>query len=906
MLVMSKGALSVGQAETYYQEKYSRDDYYTESQRVTGYWYGKAAHALGLTGEVPEDQFRAVLRGLDPNTGAMLVSAAAGRSERRAGWDATFNAPKSVSVQALVGGDERLIGAHRRAVERALSEIELFAQARQRRGQEWVTTANIAAARFEHIAARPSENGRGTDPHLHTHVVIANMTIRPDGQWRSLDPIEIYRSQAFATAVYRSELAREVEGLGYRIEITGRDGRWELEGYSREQVMAFSQRRRDIEERLEREGLSGAAAAQIAAHQSRLAKRRENESQLRSEWRDRAVLYGIKTESIAITARQRGAVTMERGETADEAVRFSVEHNTEREAVIDRRALEAGALQQAMGRADLDGIRERRTEWEKRGSLIRVEPGVTAPQGAFTTPEMIAMERDNIDLMLGGKGRSHSVASESDVRSWAVKRGLAPDQAAAAELTLTSHDWLTAIEGHAGAAKTTTVGAIREFAEQQGYAVQGFAPTTRAVKALSEAGIAARTVASLLEGPSPQFGRKQLWIVDESSLLPTRQMNRLLHRAHDAEVERVVFVGDSHQHHAIEAGRPVQQLEQAGMAVARLDIIRRQRDPRLREAVRLSAEGNVAGALAALEEQNRVREIAAIDDRYRAIANEYVRAVHAGERVLVVSPGNDERRRLNVEIRDALLRNQYISQDSVAQSVLVGRNLTRAQRGVAQNYEEGEVVKFTRGSKAFGVARGTYARVLSVDSEYNLLTVAREHGTIVRYSPSRLQGVEVFHREERFLAAGDRVQFRAPQRELGVANGEFATVMGIDTRGAELKLDDSRKINARREQLRHLDYGYASTSHSSQGATVDRVIVNIDTNRSAELVNRKQFYVSISRARFNLTLYTDDRHTLRSAVSRTREKSVALEHVRIDLSRPLKHKPEPEHRIIGRGFSMGR
>lgn len=142
-----------------------------------------------------------------------------------------------------MGGDARLTHAHRRAVERALGEIELFAQTRQQRGQEWVTTANIAAARFNHIAARPSENGSGPDQHLHTHVVIANMTIRPDGKWRSVDPVEIYRSQSFATAVYRSELAREVQRPGYRIELTGRDGRWELEDYSREQVMAFSQRR---------------------------------------------------------------------------------------------------------------------------------------------------------------------------------------------------------------------------------------------------------------------------------------------------------------------------------------------------------------------------------------------------------------------------------------------------------------------------------------------------------------------------------------------------------------------------------------------------------------------------------------------------------------------------------------
>jgi conjugative relaxase-like TrwC/TraI family protein len=202
MLVMSKGALSVHQAETYYQEKYSEDDYYTESHRVTGQWYGRAAETLGLSGAVSEEDFRAILRGTRPGSGEVLVSAAVSRDERRADWDATFNAPKSVSIQALVGEDARLVEAHRHAVDRALSELEQFAQARRHRGQEWITTGNFVAARFEHIAARPSEigiqDGYGPDPHLHTHVVIANMTLRPDGMWRSLDPIEIYRSQSFA------------------------------------------------------------------------------------------------------------------------------------------------------------------------------------------------------------------------------------------------------------------------------------------------------------------------------------------------------------------------------------------------------------------------------------------------------------------------------------------------------------------------------------------------------------------------------------------------------------------------------------------------------------------------------------------------------------------------------------
>jgi conjugative relaxase-like TrwC/TraI family protein len=214
MLAFSKGGLSAGQAARYYTEQYARDDYYSEGQTVTGQWYGQGAERLGLTGAVCQEDFAAVLHGKDPGSGATLVGTSTRGDERRAGWDAVFNAPKSVSIQALAGEDERLIEAHHQATAVALGELEKYTQSRQHGGSERVTTGNMVAAQFTHIAARPShrgqEQGVGADPHLHTHVVIANMTQRPDGAWRSVEPLELYRAKEWATAVYRAELATGV------------------------------------------------------------------------------------------------------------------------------------------------------------------------------------------------------------------------------------------------------------------------------------------------------------------------------------------------------------------------------------------------------------------------------------------------------------------------------------------------------------------------------------------------------------------------------------------------------------------------------------------------------------------------------------------------------------------------
>jgi len=886
MLVMSKGALSAGQAATYYEEKYSRDDYYTEQQRVVGRWFGNAAAELGLTGEIATEDFRAALNGLNPKTGENLVHAAQREGERRAGWDATFNAPKSVSVQALVGSDPRLITAHREAVEHALTELEKFAQARIHRGQEWVTTANVVGARFDHIAARPSGNaandGYGPDPHLHTHVVVMNMTRRPDGAWRGLDPVEIYRSQAFATAVYRAELARQVQKLGYAISITGRDGRWELEGYSREQVMAFSQRRQDIEHELAKLGVNGAAAAQIAAHRSRLAKDHRDEEALKLEWRQRADAYDFKVDGIAADAFRRGSVWRQSDAPAlMENVRVTIAHATERDAVPDRRELETFTLQHTMGRSVLGHVRGAVDLFRYNGELIAIAPSHRHPIGSFTTPEMAALESNNIALMRESQGKASEIADAEKVSRWAARRGLAPDQTAAAEVTLSTRDWLSAIDGRAGAAKTTTVGAIRELAQEQGFFVRGFGPTSGSVKALMEASVLSRTVASLLESLPPEKHGRELWIVDESSLLATRQVNRLLHLAKDAGIERIVFVGDQRQHHAIEAGRPVYQMHQAGMASASLSIIRRQRDPELRRVVELAAAGKAGEVIEALRQQDRITQIAPALDRYRAIAKDYLRSYEAGQQTLVVSPANEERRELNRTIRELLVERGQVEREGFELPILTSLDLTRAQRAHARHYAEGDVIRFRRGSMKLGIERGSYATVEASDAHHDRLTIKTSAGASIEYAPERLRGVEVFRPESRTLSVGDRIQFRTPDRALKVANGEFATVAAIGSEQTRIRMDDGREISAATPRLRHIDYGYASTSHSSQGATVDCVIVNIDTARSVKLVNQRQFYVSISRARYDARIYTDDANALARVVGREQLKPTALEHLSV-------------------------
>ncbi len=341
------------------------------------------------------------------------------------------------------------------------------------------------------------------------------------------------------------------------------------------------------------------------------------------------------------------------------------------------------------------------------------------------------------------------------------------------------------------------------------------------------------------------------------------------------------------------------------MLVARLDTIRRQRDPELREAVMLAARGEVAESLAILDRRGDIREVGDIEQRRKQIAREYVAAHQSGERVLVVSPANEERQELNGAIRTEMIKRGHVNPIEQEHTILVSRNLSGAQRAIAYNYEEGDVIRFTRGSKQFAIAKGAYAHVEKLDRDANMLTVNTGDGRHVEYNPVRLFGVEVFREEPRVLAQGDRIQFRIPDRALGAANGDFATIKSIDARRAVLRLDNGRELSAALDRLNHIDHGYASTSHSAQGATVDRVIVDIDTRLSPELVNRKQFYVSISRASDSLAIYTDDRNRLGFVINRNREKSMALERSAAAAHRGFSILPE-HHQSISRGQGFRR
>jgi conjugative relaxase-like TrwC/TraI family protein len=891
MLTISK-PLSATQAQSYHQKEFTakEQNYWSQRGEIAGEWQGRLSGKFGLTGAVSAEDFARLSHGQHPETGDQLVKQRAsyqytdgdGKTvktmEHRAGWDATFSAPKSVSLTALVGGDDQVRLAHREAVHVALDELERYTQARIGGNHPSETAAQFLAAKFEHDTARPVDGYAA--PQLHTHAVIFNMTERDNGQYRALQPQSLFASQQFATAIYQSELTYRLRHLGYEIT-AGKSGAPEIKGYTQEYLDASSPRSQQIREYLERTGRNGKEAAEIAAHSTRDRKEIHSLGDVMAAHRKLAAEYGSQAETVVRAARERsqhqtpGLNPLQR---VRESVTFSRDRNFEREAVVDERAFVRDALRRGMGEVTYAQVRGNLNSRLASGEFQTVERPQHMPGRHLTTARTIEAEQEIVRRMREGQHQVQPVVTRAEAIQVADQHPhLNRAQKNVIDDVLSSSDRVQGIQGYAGTGKTLTLGVLRSAVEAQGYDVGGFAPTSRAARQLREAGIEAGTLQGFLSRSAPTDAapeRKHFHFVDESSLASTNQMREFLARLDPND--RVLLIGDTRQHQGVEAGRPFEQLQEAGMRTAKLDEIVRQRDPALKSAVELLATGQTTAALDLLQQQGRIREIADPQERIRTIARAYA---ESPDNTLIVSPDNASRRELNMAVRQELKANGAVASEDHSLRVLIQRqDMTGADRAWANHYEIGDIVRYARGSKSVGIEGGSYRTVVAINPNVNLLSVEKTSGEPVAYDPRRLSGVSVYRELVHEFSIGDRIQFTAPDKQLGVANRDLAVIESIAPDGRiAARLDDNRVIDFNAAEHRHFDHGYAVTSHSSQGLTTERVLVNADTGVHPDLLNSRFAYVSVSRASHEATLFTDDMNKLNPQLSVDVSKTSALE-----------------------------
>jgi len=898
----------------------AEDDYYTKDMDASQ-WQGKGADRLGLAGPVDRKRFQQLLAGQVKPGIEITRSATRKDAKERIGIDFTFSAPKSVSIQALVGGDSRLIKAHEDAVTATLNHMEMMAQARVKTNGKVgiVDTGNLIVAKFRH------ETSREQDPQLHTHAVVMNLTRRADGQWRALRNDKIIKSVSYLGAHYRAELASRLVELGFELR-NGPNGTFELAHIEREQLLAFSKRTHAIEAELAKHDMNRVNASSAEKQIATLATRRKKEvidrDVLWQRWQETAREAGIQLDREAspeANVHENSARVAERMDeraiekAAEKAVRYAIHHLTERETIIKKTDLMKTATDHGVGHATGDDVERILAKWVANGKLLKesplyraaddlkentlltrkgweavlIEKGATPKQAVtkveqgihhgrlvlaearYTTQGALARERAILNMERAGRGRGTPViAQEAGLAQLANSRLNDKQRAAAVEILSAPHRVL-GVQGLAGTGKTTMLSAAKELAEKAGYRMVAVAPYGTQVKALQANGFEAKTVMSFINSKRQFIDDKTILVVDEAGVMPARLMEQTL-RQSEKEGARVVLVGDTGQTKAIEAGKPFDQLQESGMHTITLDHIIRQREPQLKSAVVDAAHGRSVDALMKIRD---VVEISGKKARWKQIVNDYM-SMSAEDRAetLVISGSNAARKAINKLVRDKEQRSGY----GEKYKTLNRLDTTRAERQFAKNYEHNYFIQPERDYKKIGLMRGEIYQVIDT-GPHNKLTVEGKDRQLTTFSPMVYSNLSVYKMESKEIVAGDRVRITRNDAVLDVANGDRFTVVEADK--AKIVLSNGeRTIRLPTEKPLHLDYAYVSTVHSAQGLTCKHVLY--EANSKSPITSREVFYVAISRAREKASIYTDSVENLPDSVARELQKTAATELIR--------------------------
>jgi conjugative relaxase-like TrwC/TraI family protein len=850
---------------------YAASDYYSQGQETVGEWGGKLADTLGLSGTVTKEAFDRMVDNLHPATGERLTVRT--KDNRRVGYDFTVSVPKSASILRAFASDElavELDTARDRAIAGMMGEVEADMQTRVRKDGQASdrVTGNMAWAAFHHTTSRPVD-GQPPDMHEHTHLLVFNATMDPEenrikaGQFGNLK-----RDGEYYAAVFDSLYARELEKQGFAIDRQG-GKKWEIAGIPAAAMIGkFSKRTDEIEDEAARQGIIDAVRKAELGAKTRSRKQKElTPAELRTAWDGQ--LTGAEREALAAVYRREA--TGGKPVTAAEAVAYAIADLSEKLSVFPERELKRVALLFGLGSVTPDQVA---AELPRQGVFTEVIDG----RLMATTEKLQEEENAIVKFAASGRGTVEPVGvPEGLTRQLASGKRLNDGQWAAVQGLLDSSNRVNLVEGPAGAGKSSLLAKYDEGMRRAGQDVHYFATTAKAAEVLQEDGFKdTKTVAHLLMNEKLQAAmRGSRVVVDEVSMLGHKDAVKLFELAKKLDL-KLTLVGDPFQHGAVARGAIMRVLKDyACIKPFRLTEILRQENPEYREAARLLSEGKAVEGFDAIDGMGRIAEIADGTDRDRHIAADYLQALEDRKSVLVVSPTHAEARGITAAIRQELREAGCIEGDDREFTRLVQVDTSEAERGQATSYRPGDVIQFHQNAKG-GFTKGD--RLIVTDPAAVPLAEAAKFSV---YRPEKIS-----------LAAGDRIRFTGTVKTMDgehtLKNGMTKAVSEI-TPGGNIRLDNGWVVGS---DAGHFRYGYVETSFGAQGRTVDRVILGMSSH-SIPAMNMEQLYVSASRAKQWIRLYTDNKAEIRNAVKRSSQKLAAL-----DVKRPVRQaRPQRWHRL---------
>jgi len=838
--------------KTYLKSHLAANDYYNENEHVTGRWTGEAAKTLGLHDQpinAKDRTFEALRKNLHPLTGEKLTPNRDEKSVRF--FDFQVAPHKSVSVMAVVMGDNRLYEAHDRAAAVAFAELERFAGFRSGKSRDTEISGNVCAAAFRHDASR------SLDPQIHTHFVTVNATYDAINQrWLALDTCEMFKAIRYAGKVYQNALAQECRRLGYQIEAV-RNGKRKIEGFqiagvSKEIQELYSKRRAEVEAgierfKLEKGRMPTTQEIHVITRDTRNVKLHEiTTEEVREKQRKQLSpeefenLDALKNRSIkAAMQRMKSGVGL-RMDSAAKHLQMAAEHIFERKSVVKGHEALAEALNRGLGFINLDALKRS----INRSGIIQLAKNENNPllSGEWASRRGFRLERESIEFVNQTQNCCKPLGETENVK-FDFKSN---EQRRVVLETLNNRDKVYAIRGCAGAGKTTALSEIRKGLEAAGREAIYLAPTAGAVEVLRKDGFTnATTIDYFLLKGKKELPNDAVIIIDESSLKSTELGAAVFTAARNA---RLLLIGDTRQHVSVEAGDFLRVLEQhSRLHYSELKDIQRQQGAEYNAAIRTLSEGRTADGIKQLDDLGWIEE--GKDKYIQKAAAAFFEATDEGndlDRVIAVSPTWTEIFQFTDAIRQGLKERDLLGKESAALSVYDQIDWTEAERKTIENYQPGMFLTF-QGKKDSAIG-GKTLEIERIENGllrlkgYNRFIDVREKAG--KFSVSQARTIE--------LSEGDKILIRRNHKESGLVNGDILTIDKINGDGS-IKTREGKDIPA---DYRHFTHGYVVTSHKSQGHTRKEVVI------AAENLDAKSAYVACSRGKEQAHIFTPDKQNL--------------------------------------------
>jgi len=851
-------------ATTYFDEHLSHNDYYTQTETQAGQWIGVGCERLGLRpGEVvTRDAFLKLCDNLHPDTGQQLTQTTI--KDRRIFFDFQCAPPKSVSILAVTMNDQRIIEAHQEASTFALRELERFAATRIRKGgieDKDRLTGNLVGAAFMHTSSR------ALDPQLHTHFVLFNATWdKTEQRWKALQTSGMFDAIHYGTEVYRNELVKRLQGIGYKIRQTS--SAFEIEGVEPELIERFSKRSKERDAAVAKEQvrlgrkLTKDEVANVV-HQTRPKKLKgASDEQVRKQQLGEIGFFEKRALRKVVAGASGASQDFPQRVTELEAVEHGLAHVFERNSVAPEHRILEAALVKGRGQLNLQQLKEKLAADDH---LVRVG-------SEYSTHHILNRELALIRTVNAGIEAVAPVTRHYEAPAW-----LGHDQRKAVAHVLTSPDRVTGFRGLAGSGKSTALVELAHTLHRQGFEAVFCAPTASAADTLRRDGLEdAMTLERFYSDlrTRTRLSPRSVVVLDEAGAVGLESMAKLFDLAERKDF-RVVLCGDTGQHSSVSRGDALRILEQySGYRFSELTTIRRQKPAAFRQVVELAAAKQTDKAFAKLLELGAVTEALTDDGQlYQRAADAYLSATKQGRSALLVSPTWAEIEAVTDKVRDTLKAQGVLGQQEEAVTVFDSLSWTGAQKKNASQFEPGQRLRFVRQTKKFD--RGETVEVVATIDQpgagRNTLRVRRADGSeTVLPLGAGSACFDVGEARELKVSPGDWLLLQANHGKEFI-NGERVQVRQIQN--GRIALADGRSLPAGFNAFTH---GYAVTSHSSQSKTVDEVLL-VASSRSFGAVNREQFYVSISRGRERVHVFTDDADLLARRVTDSRERKAAVE-----------------------------